>query len=371
MTQERDPSEGRVRRGRLLLAGAVAVSVLALLPVVSSTLRREMGSVPVPPTGPTGGLSEGALAGLRGRLVYLAEDAAGPGRQRIAVLDLVSGSVEPGPVVPASSAILPAGPRRDWLVLVGDDDGETVVRLLRGVTADARAVEIARGDFVSLSPSGRSLLVADAGAERTPGCPAPTYRLARVIVATGRTTATARGGHPCGVLTAVAMYGSRTPLVSLTRPGGLPGTYALHRRGPELLFGGSTSFGRKPQLFALGSGALVVWPDGDDLQLLPSDSLLVGGVLAWSTDGRHVVVDGRVGDRLGLWLVDVSEGDTHPLSLSGYAVVPGLADAAIDDAGTVFSAGPGGLLAITASSMFPLELPEGAPTPTRSLAWLP
>jgi hypothetical protein len=74
---------------------------------------------------------------------------------------------------------------------------------------------------------------------------------------------------------------------------------------------------------------------------------------------------------VGLWLVDAVEGDARPLSEAGSAVIPRLGDAAFDDAGTVFSASPSGILALTSSAMFPVDLPAGSPPPIRPVTWIP
>jgi hypothetical protein len=371
MRPEREPVEGRAR-GRRWLGVAAGLLVLATLPVVSARLLPDGGPGSDPQaTGPTVGLSERVAAGLRGRLVYVADEPGGTADQRIVVLDLGDGSVETGPLVPAASALAAAGPGRRWLVVVGRDGDELVVRLLREIAGEGPAVEVARGELVSLSPNGRSLLVAHVGDRRAPGCPAPSYRLRRVALSTGRTIDAARGPLPCGTLLSIAEYAARTPLVSLTRPGGLPGTYALRPAGPELLFIGSTDSGGAPLLFALAGGGLVVWPDGEQLRVGRTESGLLGRIVSWSADGRHVAVQGRVGANVGLWLVDSVEGDALPLSEAGSALVRRLGDAAFDDVGTVFSAGPGGILALTASAMFPIDLPDGAPPPVRPIAWLP
>jgi hypothetical protein len=368
MIPEADPSGGRPRR-RWWVGILLGVLVVASLPLVSRAWFSEGGGTAA--TGPTAGLPERLAAGLRGRLVYLTDEPGRPGRQRIVVLDLVDGSVEAGPVVPTASTLSAVGPGRRWVLLLRREGDVTVADLLRGITSGERPVEVARGAFVSLSPDGRTVLVAEVGDHRPRGCPAPAYRLRRVSLATGRSTAAVRGPLPCGTLLAIAEYGTRIPLVSLTRPGGLPGTFALRSDGPELLFGGSTVSGGAPFLFKFAGGDIVLWPDGDRLRVGQTESGLLGRVLEWSADGRHFAVEGRVGAQVGLWLVDAVDGHALPLSTTGAAFIRRLGDATIDDAGTVFAADATGIRALTSSSLFLLDLPVDAPAPVRPIAWIP
>jgi hypothetical protein len=150
---------------------------------------------------------------------------------------------------------------------------------------------------------------------------------------------------------------------------GLLRTYALRATGPEPLFDGSRLGSSGGLLFALGDDR-VVWPGGT-LELTLPESRLIGTVVGWSTDGRHLAVDGRVGTDQGLWLVDVAARRARPIARDGYPIASGLADAAVDDAGTVFSAGPSGIFVVTGSALFPLDLPEGAPAPVQPIAWIP
>jgi hypothetical protein len=299
--------------------------------------------------------------------VYVGADPSG--RQRLAVLDLTTGELRDGARVPSVSRVLAAGPNRSWLLLLGRDGPDAVAYLLRDLASRSRPVEVARGDVLTLSPNGTTLLVAEADAEPAEGCRAASYTLRRLDLATGRQSPGFVGPLPCGALGTATVSEDGTPLVTVSDPQGLPRTYALRDAGAEPMFGGSRLGASGALLFALDEDR-VVWPGGT-LELTLPESRLIGTVVGWSADGRHLAVDGRVGSDLGLWLVDVAARRAHAVLRDGYPIAAGLADAAVDDAGTLFAAGPSGIFAVTASALFPLRLPEAAPAPVRPIAWLP
>jgi hypothetical protein len=370
MARGREAVEGRAR-GRWWLGVALGAVVLAALPVVSASLDAGPGPggtlEPLPV--PTGGLPESAVAGLHGRLAYVTGDPRHPDRQRLTVLDLVTGELRDGPRVPSVSHVLAAGPSRTWLLLLGRDGADAVAYLLRDLAPGTRPAEVARGDVLALSPDGTTLLLVEGGAEPAAGCGSPSFTLRRLDLATGRQSPSFVGPVPCGALHAATVSDDGTPLVTVSGPQGLPGTYALRATGAEPLFDGSRLGSSGALLFALDDDR-VVWPGGA-LDLALRESRLIGTIVGWSADGRHLAVDGRVGADVGLWLVDVTARRAHPIARDGYPIAAGLADGAVDDAGTLFSAGPGGILALTASALFPLDLPEDAPAPVRPIAWIP
>lgn len=362
---------GRVRRGRAVIAGALALALLGALPFVFGLLARDDDAAVVTEVeGSTGGIPPGILANLSGRLVYVA-DVPGGTRQRLAVLDLAEGSVTEGPGIPEMDAIYAAGPGREWLLLVRYEGRRAVASVVREVTSDAEPVEVARGDLISLSPDGRSLLVADRDVGRVAGCGEPGYVLERVTLATGRHAPAYRGLLPCGTLWSATLYTSGIPVVSVGRSGEIPRVYALDPEGPEVLFQGHGVSSTGAFLFAHQRRDLFVWPGGGALRLVVTGSRLLGEVVASSTDGRHIAVYGRIGDQVGVWLVDAAAGTAEPVPPPGYPLLEELSDAAFDDIGTLFAAGAGRILALMGSALFPIRLPPGAPAPLGPVAWLP
>jgi hypothetical protein len=366
----RDLGEGHVRRGRALIAGALALAFVGALPFVFGTLARDGDEPPrlAAPTAPSSS-SLPFTGALSGRLVYLAGSSGSA--NRLAVLDLVTGSVSSGPQIPDVDVILAAGPTRRWLLLVRYEDHRTVAYVMRDVAQGAELVEVARGDLISLSPDGRMLLVADRDVGRVPGCPDPAYGLELVALATGRHTPAYRGRLPCGTLRSATLYAATTPVVSVSRGSRLARAFALVPDGPRSLFQGYAVSSAGAYLFAHGRRDLFVWPGGGALRLVVTGSHLLGRIVASSSDGRHLAVDGRIGDQTGVWLVDVAAGTAQPVPQAGVPLLGGLSVAAFDEGGTLFAASPGRIFAMSTSAVFPIRLPENAPPPVGSVAWLP
>jgi hypothetical protein len=356
-----------------VFAGAIGLALLGGLAIQSALVGPSRGSAPAPmPTGPTGGLLPAGSPPLKlsGRLVYAAGRADRPGRQRLVTVDLASGSLVEGARLPPVDAIYAAGPDGRWLVLVGHRRGSGVAFLVRDPAASSAPVEVARGDLISLSPDGRTLIVAETDVGRAPGCPAPAFRLRRIVLATGRDVSAYRGPVPCGTLRSVGQPDARTVAVSVIGPEGLPLAYVLRPDGPRLLYRGYSISARGAFLFGLARLDRLLWPGYGSLRLSVTASRLFGRVVAQSADGRHLAVDGRVGGETGIWLVDVPAGTARLLPPEGSSLVPELSRAAFDDRGRLYAGSPGRILVLTQADLAPLPLPAGSPAPSGPIAWL-
>jgi hypothetical protein len=377
------PVVPRAGRRRSLLAGAIGIAVLAALPFASGLFSRDEGpSAGAPgrvPGGPTGGLDVGPV--LHGRLVYVAPDGD-TGEARLWIVDLARGSLTAGPAAPDLRQVSAAGVERDRLVLVSGEEGSVVASVLDPSDGAAPA-EIARGDLIGLSTDGDAVLVADV----TPGtgCPGrPAYDLHIVPLEPGSAGHGYEGWKPCGDLLSVGLAG-RTPVLSYLR-NGRPSVRLLVRDELRIEVGfdglahvAASGSGRlllvEPGRGGLASGSVVgpvlVWPGGGAPRPLVTGAELVARrILAWSSDGRAVVVDGRLEGEAGTWIVDVAAGDAEPLPTLGDARRLAPSAAAFDDEGTLFAVEEGRVIVVGRSGVFPLDLPAGAPPPSGPVAWL-
>jgi hypothetical protein len=380
--------EPRARRAHPLVAGAVGLAVLAALPVLSGLLTAS-DPPPAVPEAVVGGNGEGLDLGpvLHGRLVYLALDEA-TGERRLWTLDLASGSLVPGPEAPGLVTLTTAGAARDLLFLVSEA-GDGLVASVLDPSAAVDPVRVARGELIELSTDGVALLVANV-LDR-PGCPgAPAYALRIVPLETGSPGRRYEGPAPCGTLLSIGLAG-RTPLVSVLHRGrarvrllvrdelrievGFDGLahVAVSASGRLLLVepgarvgGADPDAPRRPAV-----GPVSVWPGGGAPRPLVTGSRLVARrVLAWSSDGRAVLVVGDLDGGRGAWVVDVAAGTAEPLAAPGDATTLGPAAAAFDDEGTLFVVEDGRVVVVGGSGVYPLDLPAGAPPPSGPVAWL-
>lgn len=378
MSDGREPASGKVRRGRSLLATVAGLALLASLPFVFGLLAgEEPAGLTSQPVGPVGGTEPPPAfeKSLTGRLAYIADDPGRPGRQRLWVLDLETGSVIEGTTFSDVVELHAAGPVNSWIVVIGSDGADSVGYLVRNPSAPNAAAEIVRGDLVSLSTDGNALLVATLDAARSPGCQEPSYSLRRAILSTFLERTAYRGDLPCGRLVAATLLGSRLPVVSLVRRG-RPEVHLLRPGDPQVLFRGLAHLAASASgsflLVDAPRGDLMVWPGGgaprpvvNGLRTIPER------IIAWSGDGRYVVLDGAIGDEDGTWLVDTAGGTAEPFPPAGYPLTSGLTGAAFADDGTLYAVAPGRILASSGTALFPLSLPPGVPYPTGPVAWLP
>ncbi|MGH2589850.1 MAG: hypothetical protein ACRDGW_03525, partial [Actinomycetota bacterium] len=166
MRAEPESVEGRTRRGREFAFVAVGLALLAALPVVYGLLSSDEAADESP--GSTGPVSTGEPdvfdpgVALHGRLVYTTFETRGSAdrQQRIWVLDLASGELSEGPLVPSVEELLVADADLGRIVIVADDAGaQGVAYVLTDLTPGARPHEVASGDILSLATDGRALIV--------------------------------------------------------------------------------------------------------------------------------------------------------------------------------------------------------------------
>lgn len=398
-----DLVEGRARRTRAVATVGVMLALVAGLPIAYAWLSDdgEPGAVPtggLPPPGarPEEQQGRGILPApdLHGRLVYTTFETRGfPDRQqRIWVLDLATGVVSEGPLVPAVEELWVTDPERGWLVLVADDAGaQGVGYLLTTLTPNADPVELARGDLLSLSTDGTELLVGRTEPTRqsAPGCQGHRYTLHRVSIDSGAQSTVVEGRLACGNLVSAAAHdGSVT--MSFVRHGraevrGLwPGELGVLFEDLAItsISPGGTHLFVDPEggvLKGLGvwprtpTGPLLVWPRaGTPRPLVTGSRLFSQRVVVWSPDGGHVVVNGIVGGERGMWLVYVPAGTVEPLlPPNSFPLRSAFSGASFDDGGTVFAGSPGTIVAATDAGVFPVVLPPDAPSPVGPVAWLP
>jgi hypothetical protein len=393
MNPERDPVEGRARRTRPLLLAAAALAVVAALPFVS---RAWSADVPparaAAPTGPTRGLPDGAGATvsaprLSGVLVYTTFETEGfPDRQQqqLMVLDLTTGAVSAGPLVPSAEELWVGAD--GTLVLVADDAGsEGVAYAIGSLSPDALAVEIIRGDVLSLSSSGDELLAGRTG-PAAPGsrCEDRAYDLATVDLGGGGGSA---AGSGCGELASAVHH--VWPVVTTVRDG-RPRVEVFDRpSAPSTLFPDLAVLSVSPigtflfadpeeHLQGLGvwprtpTGPLLVWPSGGTPRPLVDGRLFAQRVVAWSADGSDVVIAGIVRDERNLFRVYVPTGAVEALlPPNSFPLRSAFSGATFDAEGNAYAGAPGAIVVSTRAGVFPVRLPAEAPSPVGPVAWLP
>lgn len=378
MSGGREPASGKVRRGRSLLAAVAGLGLLASLPFVFGLLGGDgQAGGSGKPAGSTGGAEPppGLQESLSGRLAYIADDPGEPGRQRLWVLDLEAGSVIEGTTFPDVDELHAAGPINSWIVAIGSDGADSVGYLVRNPSASNGSAELARGDLVSLSTDGNALLVAHLEATRSTRCQDTSYELRRVVLATFVERTAFHGRLACGTLVAATLLGSRVPLISVVYRGEAQ-VHLLQPGDPQVLFRGlaqvAVSASGSILLEDDRTGELLFWPGGGTPRPVVTGSrVLADRILAWSGDGRYVLVDGAIGDEDGTWLVDTAGGTAEPFPPAGYPLKRGLTGAAFADDGTLYAVAPGRILASSGTALFPVSLPPGVPYPTGPVAWLP
>jgi hypothetical protein len=374
------------------------VLVLAILPVAARRLGGDGAPRPeaaVDGTAPTDGIVTPPPApGLHGRLVFTTFETRGSleRQQQLWVLDLETGALTEGPLVPVAEELSVADEERGWLVLVGTGpDAQGIAYLLTALTTTAEPLELGRGDLLSLSGDGEHLLVGrtEPTGRTGPGCRDHRFELHSVSVESGAGSILADGTLSCGNLVSGTLVDG-VPLVSVVVDG-RPEIWLVRPGDYEVLFTDLAYFSSSPRgtfllvdpegevLRGLGvwprtpTGRLLVWPGaGAPRPLLDAPRLFAQRTLAWSPSGSHVVVNGIVGDRRGMWLVYVPGGRVESLlPPNSFPLRSGFSGAAFDDRGTVFAGAPGALVARTEAGIVPLPLPPDAPSPAGPVAWLP
>jgi hypothetical protein len=401
MSEERDLVEGRPRRAGAFLAGAIGIALIASLPFVSRLVSSdEAPGVRGGAAGPTRGLPEddaGATArvpDLHGRLVYTTFETEGfPERQqRLMVLDLATGRVEAGPSVAAVEELWVA--QGGILVLIADDAGTRgIAYAVSDLAPEARAVELARGDVLSLSSDRSALLVGRTG-PAGPGsrCVRRAFEVTTIAIPGGAGTGTAspvlRG---CGELesgvfhvwSVVSVVVDRRLAVNVVDDTGQGSSSALFRDlavlsvSPRGTFLFADPEGGVPKGLGVWprtpTGPLLAWPgSGSPRPLVTGSRLFAQRVIAWSPTGGDVIVAGIVGGERNLWRVYVPGGTAEPLlAPNSFPLRSAFSGATFDDAGNAFAGGPGTIVVSSDADVFPVALPTDAPSPVGPVAWLP
>jgi len=393
-----DLVEGRARRSHAFTTVGVMVALVASLPLVYSRLGGGVGDPdPVPTAAVPSPLGEPdrPVPGLAGRLVFTTFETRGsPGRQQqLWVVDLRTGALSEGPMVPAVEELWVADPARGWLVLVtADRRAGGIAYLLTGLSPGAEPIELARGQLLSLSTDGGALLVgrSEPTGRMGPGCEGHRYVVSRVDVGSGAEVTLGEGRLACGTLVSGTLVG-QTPIVSFVRRGQPevrrldPGN-ATFLLLPGVAHVSGSPAGRlllvQPErgvLKGLGvwprtpTGPALIWPSvGAPRPLVTGERVYAQRVVAWSPDGGRVVVGGIVGDERSLWLVYVPAGTLEPLlPPNSFPLRSAFSGATFDDRGNAFAGAPGTLVVATGTGVAPIELPAGAPSPVGPVVWLP
>ncbi len=386
-----DLVEGRPRRSGAIATVAAMVLVLALLPFAATRLASDGTPRSDAAEGgaePTDGIGTPPAPGLHGRLVFTTFETRGSleRQQQLWVLDLETGALTEGPLVPVVEELWVADEERGWLILVSTGaDAQGVAYLLTALTTTVEPLELGRGDVVSLSPDGTDLLVGRS--EPDPSCGGHRHDLERVSVVSGARSTLAH--RACGRLVAAIGLGEAA-LATLAADGrrrvrtlGPEGASPLFRdlaaissspRGAVLLVDAE---GEVPKGLGVWprtpTGPLLVWPGaGSPRPLMPDVRLYAQRVIAWSGTGGTVAVAGIVEDQRGLWLVSVGSGTmTALLPPNSFPLRSAFSGAAFDDLGRAFAGAPGTLVVSTQDGPAALALPPDAPSPVGPVAWLP
>jgi hypothetical protein len=352
--------------------------------------------------------------GLSGLLVFPStEPGAGPvARQRLWAFDLGSGRLFAGPAVPDVQELLPAGSGPGWLVFTTVRAGSGAAYVVRRFSPDVEAEQLASGDLFALTPDGTTLYVGRSAAV-TGGeadCPSHVIEIDRVDVAGGLRRSLWTEFVSCGELVSLGTDGDRVWLTLLEA--GAPTVHRLTPRGPRPVLPGYALLSVSPVGGMLVTPAddgrvrgLGVWPGtptgparywsgrGRPTRFLPRGTeLYAERVVAWSRMGTQAVVTGIVGDRRGMWRVEVTFGDREsstrlgPNGVAGGQRHPpqpalpsgelppnlGFSGAAFSvDLGPVFTSRTGELLVVVPGGQGVLPLAPGGPRPAGPLTWLP
>jgi hypothetical protein len=396
MSRETEPLEGRTRRGGPLLIVVVGLALLFVLPRVFGLISRDApaDTTAAGPTTPGDPQTVDPRAGLHGRLVFTTFETSGSaeGQQRLWVLNLQTGLLSEGPLVPSVEELWVGDGGLHRVVIVAEDAGtQGVAFVLTDLSPDAEPREVATGDIVSMSTDGHELIVGRTrvAAGGTAGCEPHAYTLHRVDLASGDEGLMHRGRVECGNLVSATLH--RGLAVASVVDHGRGEVRAHWPQNASTMFPDLAHVSVSPQgtflfvdregdvLKRLGvwprtpTGRMLVWPSfGRPRPLVDRGRLVAQRVVAWSPDGGHVVVNGIVGDRRGMWLVYVPTGSAELLlPPNSFPLRSAFSGAAFDDTGTVFAASPGRIVATTDGGSFPIALPEDAPSPVGPIGWLP
>jgi hypothetical protein len=307
-----------------------------------------------------------------GSLVFAA--VGSNGGLRLWRWDLSSGTSTRGPLVPGAVRLVSAEsvvPGAVGIISTASD-GAQRASLLRIFDVSDRPEPVIRGDVVSW-PAGGNVVVASMPAEG-PGCRGST--IASLNLATGLRT---RDLRVCGAVTALGRAGVST-FFTVRRAGAARIDYVGFRRAHVVLRGYKLrSASPATDLIvtpARGSppGAALFW-EGNHPRPVPygsgGDPLVASEVLAWSPDSSSALIDGFLGDRSGVWLVQAGAGiDTGPRAPAPVLEGPTRAWATYADDGTAYVVADGRFSVFREGALSPISPPPGVPAPSGPLTWL-
>lgn len=357
--------QGRYRRGLRFAVIAAAITAVVAVRLVADVFDRPDPRETAPATVTSRSEPSPTPVTLGGRLVYVTDDRDAGG-QRLYFLDVPTGILREGPALSEVDAMVTAGPRGDWLVLVVIDGDEEVARLLLNRLLEP--IDVARGDLVSVSSNRQALLIARTEADHPAGCPDPSYELERVILVDSRHRPALPVPLPCGRLLSAVLYSPGVIVASVSEGGAAPRMHVLRPGVSERVLSGRVLESSGRFLFLERGGQLLVWPGGGTPRAVVTGSITRGRIVATSQGGRYVAVDGRVDAVRGLWMVDAAAGTVRRLDV---ASVGRLVAAAFDDRGVLYVVGAAGITAFDGSTPLPVHPPPDAPPPNGPAAWLP
>ncbi len=367
--ERQEPPTGR----SLAWMGTAAVLLLLVLAVVF-VARSTPNPEPTPPSS----------TGLEGALVYATQESFG--WSRLHVMDLVTGSVAPGPQV--------FRPRR-LLEVTTQTQGRIGAEVVFERSAQAGWVDLSSrerytvdplvsGAFVQWSPGGAEVFAASKGGRGDCG----PVRIGRILT-TGAVSRFASEPF-CGTLEGLSIDDRSNSFITVRQPskgewsvwlvrgerGGftrvvLPG-YRLLSVSPagEL----AVVRGRAGPGARVGAAPLEFFALGDDRPRkvgTPNARLLPERVLGWTRDDAAVFVLGRLGGARGVYVVPVRSDGTRPLPrlvLETPAQDVGMAQ---DRDGAAFFSAGGQFLVYQDGSLSSLDIPDETPRPVGPMLWLP
>jgi hypothetical protein len=334
-----------------------------------------------------------AAPGLTGTLVYAVDE--GEGWSRLWRWDLARDAVREGPRVRTPVDLVSAyGANHGWIGVTSRmEDGTLQGSILRFLAPDDRAVPLVRGDLVSWGARGASVVVAHRGDARN-GCREVSVASVRLvpsirqrdffrphlcgdIVSIGRDVLTTfftlerrgridtffAGYHVSHLvlrdhaMLSVSLASDLIVVPASSVPFDVPGLGGRPDAVPPPLEGASLFFQ------GLGNNGPIAYGVG-------GERFAISRVMAWSVDSLAAIVDGRLGDRRGLYLVDGGPGDgiARPIYLGGAGDV---SFATFWERGIGIVMRDGAISLVRDGHLERLSLPEDAPAPNGPIVWTP
>jgi hypothetical protein len=313
---------------------------------------------------------------------YLVYTAGQTGSQRLWSWDPRTGTATEGPALDGevTQLVSAQGALTGWLgVTTRGEEGLLEASILRSQTADARPVHVFTADLVAWGPNGASVVSAGLG-DTTNGCYA-TLKVYRERLDRGVQEPVYRRTQFCGRIPTIGQTFASTYFTWI-RPHGLKrsrgvGVFSLGNGEPHRALRGWALVSVSPTSALLvrpahGTGAALFWNGAttpEPYRSIDGTPIQVDEVLTWTVGADGALVVGTMGERPGLYLLDTTPGGDRVPRYIGVASVPAAATAAFD--GSLYVAMQGRILVWRGDHLVEVDLPEGAPTPSGPLAWLP